>query len=566
MALLLTMGVILTGCGDMVGQKVGETADEISSNKENDQDAWEDSDVQREDEEATQGEHEDIEEQSGEGEKTEQQSSDIVKITNETLEDEIKANEDATICAYVADFPVITVKGNQAATDAIAKDLEQRKRDFLTASKRMEEEAQWYYESLLEDGEVEGYGGFSNYMGYTIAENNGEILSVIYDNWSYTGGAHGSSLKVAANYSLKTGELLTFDTFFQDKDGAVKSIKENILRQCETPYYQEMLFSEYETNIDDIIKEDYWYFDNAGMHIIANEYVITPYVAGIQEFIIPYSEIPEMKQEYVKQSVFLYPALQGQTVEMDLDSDGTKETICYDVVEEDGETYIDEDGMEYEMYSGVRPSVIINDQEYGQVLMEQESYYTDNPSQYCYFVDLDTEDSYIELAMVDYGSSDNIHTYFFRYDSGEVRYLGDITDEITSSSCELFGDGTLKASIYMNMLETIRLEGEFELQGDKLREVQTDWYDISVYGEERTHEVLKKVTVYTDNNTRSNTIILDKEDGPVSFLETDNEEWVKIQTKDGDIYYLHVTGFIEIHNGDSSEEATELFGNLILAG
>ena len=44
MALLLTMGVILTGCGDMVGQKVGETADEISSNKENDQDAWEDSD------------------------------------------------------------------------------------------------------------------------------------------------------------------------------------------------------------------------------------------------------------------------------------------------------------------------------------------------------------------------------------------------------------------------------------------------------------------------------------------------------------------------------------------
>ena len=55
MALLLTMGVILTGCGDMVGQKVGETADEILSNKENDQDAWEASDVQREDEEATQG-------------------------------------------------------------------------------------------------------------------------------------------------------------------------------------------------------------------------------------------------------------------------------------------------------------------------------------------------------------------------------------------------------------------------------------------------------------------------------------------------------------------------------
>lgn len=540
MALLLTMGMVMTGCGTMVESGVAETLREALV----------------------------IQEDEGVGENFGAEgdnASDMVEIISETCEDEV-TEDGTTICGYVGEFPMISIKGNESATKAIQKDVEERKKNFISASESMQKQAHAMYKEAVEAGEGEYFQSHGNYGSYTIMKNDGEILSLVFNYWSYAGGAHGNAVETTANYDLKTGERLTFENCFKEPESAVASIKEHILRQCESPYYQDRLSPEYKTYIDDIISEDYWYFAKDGMHMIANESAIAAYAVGKQDFVIPYTEVPEMKKEYVKTATFLYPSIQGQTVQMDLDADGVNESICYDLIEEEGETYIDGDGIEYQMGFQVHPSIVIDGEEFAELLISQQDYWTESLASYCYFVDLDKNDSYIELAIVDYGVNDNPHTYFFRYDKGELKYLGSITDTVDSDTCELLGDGTLKARVHSNLLETIRLDSKFEFQGEKLRETDIEWYDMNQNGEKRTHNILKEVIVFTEKSTDSATKVLTKAEGPVLFVATDNKEWVKIQAGNGDVYYLHMTGFTEIHSGDTTEDAMDVFADLLIAG
>ena len=71
-----------------------------------------------------------------------------------------------------------------------------------------------------------------------------------------------------------------------------------------------------------------------------------------------------------------------------------------------------------------------------------------------YVIDLDTSDEYAEIAILDHGMSDDYVTYFFRYDRGNLSYLGYICDLLSHSSCKINGDGTLMADLPINLLET----------------------------------------------------------------------------------------------------------------
>lgn len=555
-ALLLTAGMALTACGGTGSQGNVDTKEETTQ---------ESTKAQEKDLDQTQEATEESEETQQEAEGLQEITSDMVQITEETYGDAIVVEDGTTIFTYDYTFPVITIQGNETATKAIAQDVEKRKNAFVDEIEDFKSSAREYYDDMVEQEALEGFNAYDDYASYTVTYNNGKILSITFYNWFYSGGAHGNALETTANYNLQTGELLTFDTFFQDKTAAVEEIREQILKQCESPSYKDRLFEDYENCLNDIIHEDYWYFAKDGMHIISNQYMLAAYAEGIQDFVIPYAELPQMKQEYVNSSVYLYPSIYGQEVEVDLDSDGTAESICYNLIEENNEVQTDENGEEYVVYGQTQCCISVNGQDYTKVLTDQEDYWLESPGQYYYLIDLDKNDKYIEIAIVDYGVSDYNSTYFLRYDNKEVTYLGAITDSVSGELCEFFGNGTMKAAVYSNILETSRLQGTFELKDGKIQEVKPEWYSKNIKGK-NSHEILKDVTVYTENNTDSAVKVLTSEDGPVNFVATDNEQWVQIQTKDGSTYYLHMTEFTEIDSGDIIEEATEVFGDLVLAG
>lgn len=510
--------------------------------------------------------------QTKEDENTSQEKSDSkVKITEETKEEEVKAEDGTTVEEHSYTIPVITVEGNEQATQAINADISARKESFLQEATTSAQEAKAYYQELTDATEKENFGSYANDLSYTVQYENDTILSVIFQDYSFLGGAHGGYTQTSANYDLQTGEKLTFDTFFQDKESALAEIKTQIQKQCETPYYKERLFEDYEQYLDDVLVEDYWYFGKCGMEFVANQYMLAPYAAGSFEFVIPYSEMPATKQEWITSNTYIYPIPYGMSMDADLDGDGTNENICYNINIPEPEMQEGEDGESYEVEGEPTCSLTINGTDFTDVLNQQEEFYVASPASHYYLVDLDRSDAYVEIALVDYGYSDDPVTAFLRYDKGQVTCLGTIQETLDSEGCTLYGDGNLSARAHSNMLETISYPYDYTVKDGKLQVVPKEWYSIdndSRTEEYRHHAVLKEVKVYTENSTSSETKTLTSQDGPVTFVASDNNEWVKLQTQDGSTYYLHMVSgsFTEIDSAGETMDATEVFDNLILAG
>ena len=302
--------------------------------------------------------------------------------------------------------------------------------------------------------------------------------------------------------------------------------------------------------------------------MISNEYMLGSYANGGFEFLIPYEEVTGLKEEYQPVGAYIYPMIYGDGVEMDLDSDGEKEKICFST-EQNVSMMQDEDGEEYEVYETPTCIFTVNEQDMTEQFMEITEYHPESLNEYYYLVDLDEKDEFIEIAISDYGANDYNITHFIRYDKGELKYVGCIEDMLAFETCNLAGDGTLRAKVHSTMVETTSLVHNYVLQDGELKVQEQEWYPIDVSNqpeEFKNHTILKEFTVYTQKDTASETKILTPSDGTVSFPATDNKEWVQVQTQDGTIYYLHVTGPLEIDNAGTPTDVMEIFDNLLIAG
>jgi len=63
-------------------------------------------------------------------------------------------------------------------------------------------------------------GPYGNTMGYRIGYASGRLISIVFDGYEYTGGAHGMGYAVAVNYLPQAGRALTIDDFLDDRGKA----------------------------------------------------------------------------------------------------------------------------------------------------------------------------------------------------------------------------------------------------------------------------------------------------------------------------------------------------------
>lgn len=556
-ALILGAGLVLTSCGQETTLPEEDTVQEVESMETESEETGKD--------EAEQGNVENNE-VSDTGVETEEDEA--VEITYENESDVNTASDGTEIYNYAYSYPVVTIKGNQGASEAIAKDQQQRKEKFMEESKETQETAEEEYNRAIEEGQ-DYFAGYHKSASYCVSRKDGNVISFEYSEFAYLGEAHSKDYMRGINYDIRTGKLLTFEDIFTDCEAGVETIKTLILEQCESPNYVQNLSSDYKDKIDGVLTDGYWCFSEDGMHVFANEEELGAYAGEIFEFIIPYDKLTQLKEEYAYTGVYFYPVINGGSVEADLDSDGAKETICYNVAQPESEIEVTEDGEEYDVYGSLQASLKINDVDYIEQLSKVPEYVVESGCTYYYLTDLDESDNFIELAILDYGVNDNPATYFFRYDKGELKYVGYINTLLYSDMCELKGDGTLKARIHSALLETANLEGNYYVSDGKLVLQEQDWYEYNRTDwpeEYMTHNILKDVTVYTKNDTSSEKKILTSEDGPVTFPATDNKNWVQVETAGGETYYLYMESFWEINNDGVIEDAMNVFENLLMAG
>ena len=124
---------------------------------------------------------------------------------------------------------------------------------------------------------------------YTVTNNDKYILSLYFDRYEYTGGAHGMTTRSADTWNLRTGRRMDLADFFPGWKDYVNYIITEINSQIAKKVKEEDAY--YFDDVDDLVKENFneknFYIVPEGVVIFYQLYEIAPYSSGIQTFLIP---------------------------------------------------------------------------------------------------------------------------------------------------------------------------------------------------------------------------------------------------------------------------------------
>lgn len=248
----------------------------------------------------------------------------------------------------------------------------------------------------------------------------------------------------------------------------------------------------------------------------------------------------------------------GESFSIDLDGDGSKEEIVY-TPSKDGEIC----PWEFD-------SLVINGTEFRDSIYDGEFYTDCLVTDYWAVTDLDASDGALEIAIMDYGPSDDNVTYFFRYADGEPEFIGYAPGLVYNgySDCSdmVFpGDGTVDSYIRLSVLQTWWAPASwtpgdgrcFDLIGQELYYPYADGYGSVV-------TVSAPVAGYAERSRDSERSIIPA-GTELTLTATDNREWVLAETSDGCEFWLHLNN----QNGYALEVEVELgyeSGALVLDG
>ncbi|MCL2628639.1 MAG: hypothetical protein FWD44_08105 [Oscillospiraceae bacterium] len=224
-------------------------------------------------------------------------------------------------------------------------------------------------------------------------------------------------------------------------------------------------------------------------------------------------------------------------VEVDLTGDGKKDKITVNI------TQIDEWSQQL--------TLIVNDIEFE--LIPDNGIFAFYPADGFAIVDIDTSDNYLEIAISDYGPSNDERTFFFRFDGEKIIYMGVI--EELYSDIEFLGNGELLTVGRAGILQTWFFPRRYEVNDENLlMPVAEDLY--FPRHADKKYFALKDLQLYTQRDTSSPTILMEQT-SIVTLTAHDCIEWVQVTLADGQIGWFRVKDYIIIETADGDIDAME---------
>lgn len=124
-----------------------------------------------------------------------------------------------------------------------------------------------------------------------VTYNKNNILSITLNLYSYTGGAHGSSVDETFNFDINTGNSGVIEDFLGNNRNYNKIILDNV--KATINKNPELYFKEAVDKLNVIPYNQKFFLTDKDLVIYFDEYEIAPYVAGIPKFYIPLSKFPK---------------------------------------------------------------------------------------------------------------------------------------------------------------------------------------------------------------------------------------------------------------------------------
>lgn len=210
------------------------------------------------------------------------------KIISKNLKDTLYLRN-VPIFTYNIQFPAFTTSCTTTAACAIncyynrlAKKSETQARTTLYS--RALENAQYIPSS------PPPFNPYVFQSDYKITYNWGCTTSLYFDNYTYLGGAHGSTQRISQTWDFRTGCRMTLRNFFPCCTNYVEFLYESIEMQIaarldESP---SSYFDDYKQLLRKTFRPENFYLTSNGLVIYYQQYDIAPYATGITEFLLPF--------------------------------------------------------------------------------------------------------------------------------------------------------------------------------------------------------------------------------------------------------------------------------------
>lgn len=312
-------------------------------------------------------------------------------------------------------YPKITIANQESATEKINSAINAELNTFWTYQEENASYAKEEYNMSLDDSEY-SFEPYTASLSYEMKRCDDKIISLVFTQDEYTGGAHGNHWSYGLTFDTASGEKLTLNTLSDNDSDFYHMLLDDLTRQVSLPAYKDYIFEDFSSDIESVLLQDSaaWYLDRSGMSFISNPYVLGPYAAGTFEFNIPYEQLSGLKKNYAYDGAYVRKLFPGISAQYDINGDQKPDDICYAI-------------NFTENMSDFALSLTVNGTDFSKVLKKLDFSY---PSTKVYYLlDTDPQDDFVEIAISneDYENMALTCTYLFRYERNQtLTYLGNM--------------------------------------------------------------------------------------------------------------------------------------------
>lgn len=127
-------------------------------------------------------------------------------------------------------------------------------------------------------------------LQYEIPYNQNCHLSLYRDQYEFTGGAHGNTIRSSSTWNLADGTPVSLSSLFPCEKDYRRFLIGQIQQQADRHMQQDsgVYFEDYRTLIENNFQENHFYLTPDGLAVYYQQYEIAPYSTGIVVFTIPY--------------------------------------------------------------------------------------------------------------------------------------------------------------------------------------------------------------------------------------------------------------------------------------
>lgn len=186
-------------------------------------------------------------------------------------------------------YPVFTSRAYAGTVSRLNAEYRRRAKEYHESSVRelYPEAVSQYHESRAKQYPIMEYEAM---LVYTITYNDGGMLSLYYDNYQFTGGAHGITVRKSDTWNLQTGRRVPLKDLFPAGFDYQTYITNAAARQAaeQMAKGENQYFEDYQKLIVEHFNEDSFYLNDKGLVVYYQQYDIAPYSSGMPEFQIPW--------------------------------------------------------------------------------------------------------------------------------------------------------------------------------------------------------------------------------------------------------------------------------------